>query len=109
MPLVFIEMFFLHMWHQTMCGLWRGSAGPDIKDLVHPILEKNSSRMGTPRRGTLFVLADLAVEPLCRDFRPGDWSRISDRVTSRLFLSTASAPSAEESCGSPHCRPEEVS
>ena len=48
-PLVLIEKFFLHTWHQTMCGLWIGSAGPEIKDLVQPILAKNSSRMGTPR------------------------------------------------------------
>ena len=39
-PFDFIEKFFLHTWHQTMRGLWTGSAGPEIKDLVHPIFEK---------------------------------------------------------------------
>ena len=51
-PLVLIKKFLLHRpcaWHQTMCGLWMGSAGPEIKDLVQPILAKNSWRIGTPR------------------------------------------------------------
>ena len=45
---------FLHIWHHTICELCNGSAGPEIKDRVHPIFEKNSSLIGTPRLFTLF-------------------------------------------------------
>ena len=42
----------------TMYGLCKGSAGPEMSDLVHPISVKNSSRIGTQRLVTFsFLLA----------------------------------------------------
>ena len=54
------EILLAHMAPYHIRVLERVS-GPDIKDLVHPILEKNSSRMGTPCLRTTLVLVDLEV------------------------------------------------
>ena len=82
-PLVLIEMFFLHMWHHTMQGLCSGSAGPEMKDRIQPILEKNSSVTGTPRWtapdfllvflgwGAVLVLSSIAASLIADDVSSG--------------------------------------
>ena len=65
-PFVRIENFFLHIWHQTICGLWTGSAGPKMNERVHPILAKISSRIGTPLLlGLLFLFRRFCLEEPC--------------------------------------------
>ena len=75
------------MGHHTIQGLCSGSAGPEMKDRVQPILEKNSSLMGTSRWivpgfllaflgwGAVLVLFSIAA------------SLISDSVSSGQLIS----------------------
>ena len=91
-PFDLIGKFFLHTWHHTMWGLWTGSAGPEMKDLVHSIFEKNSPLISTPLSvGVRLLLFFLDVE--------GPWAVaifayfcISSRVVSWLQYPPDSVP-----------------
>ena len=94
-----MEKFFLHIWHQTIRGLSKGSAGPDIKERVQPISAENSSLIGIPRWGarlSFFCFLDLL----------GPWSLFSlgftcssNRVASWLLTPLSSTSSVCRTVG----------
>ena len=89
-PLLRMEKFFLQIWHQTIYGLWIGSAGPEMKDRVHPILAKNSSRIATPRWGCPLAFGVFLDWDLVLDFSVCSFT--SDKVISWLLRSVSWLP-----------------
>ena len=77
-----------------MCGLWIGSAGPEIKDPCPSNLRKNSSRIGTPRCCCRLGRPGF-LEMLCLlDVVSSTCSLTSERVMSWLLGSVSRALSS---------------